>query len=160
MAVSQIVSFDKRSSLLQVVVVFSVGSSGGGQLAGVLSQSVDHSVVDFGQFLKTKVLTLRQLAGLGFQLLGKGFFKGFASGKLTLLLLLSFLILPSDCIVLQFVGIQLEGVVVIGHQLQVSVQLISESSLLNKKSITPPCLMSSTGVWQLKGKWKMLLSSI
>lgn len=54
----------------------------------------------------------------------------------------------ADILVVKVVGEELERVVVVTEQLVVSVYLIGKSAFLDKKSITAPSLMSSTGVWQ------------
>lgn len=67
---------------------------------------------------------------------------------LSLLLSLEGLVLPADVSVVELVGEELGGVVVMGDELVVAIDLVSESAFLNGGSNTAPSLMSSTGVSQ------------
>lgn len=142
MAVSSLFGFNERSSLFKVIVVLSIGSTSGGEFPSVLSKVVDNSVVNFSQFFQAEMFPLGEFISLDLNLGSECFFEGFGSRGLALLLLLSLLVLSSDCVILELVSIQLERVVVVGHQLQMTVQLISKSFLLHKKKITPPCLIN------------------
>jgi hypothetical protein len=67
---------------------------------------------------------------------------------LSLLLSLKSLVLLADVSVLELVGEELGGVVVMGDELVITIDLVSESAFLNRARSTAPSLMSSTGVSQ------------
>jgi hypothetical protein len=69
-------------------------------------------------------------------------------GLLALLVRLGVLVLLADELVVQFVGGQLEGVVVVAEEFVVAVDLVGEAAFLSGGGGTAPSLMSSTGVWQ------------
>lgn len=69
-------------------------------------------------------------------------------GLLALLLRLEGLVLPADVSVVELVGEELGGVVVMGDELVVAVDLVGEPAFLRGGGGTAPSLISSTGVSQ------------
>jgi hypothetical protein len=69
-------------------------------------------------------------------------------GLLALLLSLEGLVLLADVSVVELVGEELSGVVVMRDEFVVAVDLVSEPAFLNEWRNTAPSLMSSTGVSQ------------
>lgn len=76
------------------------------------------------------------------------FAEDLVEGLLALLLGLEGLVLLADELVVQLVGEELDGVVVMRDQLVVAVDLVREPALLRGGRGTAPSLMSSTGVSQ------------
>lgn len=58
------------------------------------------------------------------------------------------LVLLSDVLIVEIVGVELRGMIVVIEELVVSVNLVCESAFLDGGNGTAPSLMSSTGVWQ------------
>jgi hypothetical protein len=69
-------------------------------------------------------------------------------GLLSLLLSLKGLVLPADVSVVELVGEELGGVVVMGDELVITVDLVGKPAFLNIGWSTAPSLISSTGVSQ------------
>ena len=67
---------------------------------------------------------------------------------LAFLLSLEGFILPADVSVVELVGKELSGVVVMRDEFVVTVDLVGEPAFLNEVRNTAPSLMSSTGVSQ------------
>jgi hypothetical protein len=56
-----------------------------------------------------------------------------------------FILLP-DLLIMELIGEELHGVIVMTQQLVVPIDLVSESTFLSNQQNTAPSLMSSTGV--------------
>jgi hypothetical protein len=76
------------------------------------------------------------------------FAEDLVEGLFSLLLGLEGLVLPADELVVEFVGEELDGVVVMRDEFVVAVDLVGEAAFLRGGRGTAPSLMSSTGVSQ------------
>ena len=74
------------------------------------------------------------------------FVEGLIEGLFALFLGLERLVLTTNVFVVQFVGEQLNGMIVMGNEFIVTVDLVCKSAFLTDKRLTAPSLMSSTGV--------------
>ena len=78
----------------------------------------------------------------------------------SLLVVLDLLVELLQVFVMELVREELQRVLVVGAELVVPVELVSHSSFLNDRELTPPYLSRWTGVSHLKGILKKDLSSI
>lgn len=163
MGVLFVVSLSEGSPLLKVVGELTIRASDLVFVALVLAPAIGYSVVHLGDLLNADLLALTQLLAFSFELSGEGIFQSVCDSSFAFLLPIGFFILMTKVVVVDFVAVQLHGVVVIGHELVVSVQLVGHSalaSMLDKfnRGLAPEGDLEGSSEFHLKGDFHVLVT--
>ena len=124
-----VIGFSEWSSLVEVVSELSIRASDLVLVSFVLTPVVGDSIVNLSHVLDADLFALGQFSTFGSQFSGEGIFQSIGDSSLSFLFSLGFFILLTKVVIVNFVPVQLHGVVVIRHKFIVSVQLVGHSPL-------------------------------